>query len=137
MSAITAILASLCLRPSARDPTPHSLLLKTKAKVQFDRAVTERSKLFFSVFQPSNLAQFQPFFPVSTVRSAEGRKCESRAAQNRGPRQARCWLGGVEIRRATNCHRERAAKLPRVERSKSRQSLYHISANCQLLIASC
>jgi hypothetical protein len=34
----------------------------------------------------------------------------SRAAQNRGPRQARCWLGGVEIRRTSNCHRERAAK---------------------------
>jgi hypothetical protein len=27
----------------------------------------------------------------------------------RGPRRARCWLGGVEIRRATNCHRERPA----------------------------
>jgi len=37
---------------------------------------------------------------------------------NRGPRQARCWLGGVEIRRASSCHRERAAQ-PGVERSKS------------------
>jgi hypothetical protein len=42
----------------------------------------------------------------------------SGAAQNRGPRRARSWLGGVEIRRASTCHRERAAK-PGVERSKS------------------
>jgi hypothetical protein len=33
---------------------------------------------------------------------------QSRAAQNRGPRRARCWLSGVEIRRATTRHPERA-----------------------------
>jgi hypothetical protein len=49
-------------------------LLKTKIKVQFDRAVTERSKGSFSIFQWSNLAQFQPSFSDFTVRSAEGRK---------------------------------------------------------------
>jgi len=73
MSAIPAILAALCLRPSAIDPTPLDVLLKTKAKPQFDRAVTERSKPFFPVFQGFNQAQFQPCFPVFTVRSAEGR----------------------------------------------------------------
>jgi len=73
MSAIPAILAALCLRPSARDPTPHRALLKTKAEPQFDRTVTDRSKAFSPVFQPSNLAQFQPDFSVFTVRSAEGR----------------------------------------------------------------
>ena len=66
--------AAPCLRPSARDPPPIEPLLKTKAKVQFDRAVTERLKFLFSVFQSSNQAQFQPCFLVSAVRSAEGRK---------------------------------------------------------------
>ncbi|MGH9636481.1 MAG: hypothetical protein ACRD72_16745, partial [Candidatus Angelobacter sp.] len=46
----------------------------TKINVQFDRAVTERSKLFFSVFQPSNRAQFQPCFLFLGIQSAEGRK---------------------------------------------------------------
>jgi hypothetical protein len=36
---ITAILATLCLCPSAIDPPPKSALLKTKAKVQFDWTV--------------------------------------------------------------------------------------------------
>src|SRR5579864_776148 len=67
------LFASLCLRPSARDPTPHSALLKTKAQPQFDRAVTDRSNPFFRVFQGSNPAQFPPLFFVFTVRSAEGR----------------------------------------------------------------
>jgi hypothetical protein len=71
--AITAILAACCLRPSATDPTPHRALLKTKAKVQFDRAVTDRSKPFFPVFQDFYPAQFQPCFSVFAVRSAEGR----------------------------------------------------------------
>jgi hypothetical protein len=70
--AMSAILAALCLRPSAGDPTPHRALLKTKAEVQFDRAVTERSKPFLPVFQGSNCGQFQPCFLVFTVRSAEG-----------------------------------------------------------------
>jgi hypothetical protein len=48
-------------------------LLKTKAKVQFDRAVTDRSKPFFPVFQDFYPAQFQPCFSVFAVRSAEGR----------------------------------------------------------------
>jgi hypothetical protein len=65
--------AALCLRPSARTPPPISALLKTKAEVQFDRTVTDRSKLLFCVFQPSNPAQFQPCFWLLTVRSAEGR----------------------------------------------------------------
>jgi hypothetical protein len=47
MSAIAAILAALCLRLSARAPTPIALLLKTKAKPHFDRTVTDRSKGFF------------------------------------------------------------------------------------------
>lgn len=50
-------------------------MLKTKTKVQFDRAVTERSKAFFGIFQWSNPPQFQPSFSGFTVRSAEGRKC--------------------------------------------------------------
>jgi hypothetical protein len=67
------LFTTFCLRPSARRPPPIEGLLKTKGKPQFDRAVTELSKLVFCVFQPSNLAQFSALFPVSTVRSAEGR----------------------------------------------------------------
>jgi hypothetical protein len=47
--------------------------LKTKAEPQFDRPVKSLSTSLFSVFQGSNRGQFGPFFPVSTVRSAEGR----------------------------------------------------------------
>jgi len=42
--------AALCLRPSARDPTPHRTLLQTKAKPQFDRAVDRTVEAFFIVF---------------------------------------------------------------------------------------
>ena len=71
------ILTTFCLRPSACDPTPHSTLLKTKAKPQFERTVDRTVEGFFRVFQPSNRAQFQACFPVLTVRSAEGRKPET------------------------------------------------------------
>jgi hypothetical protein len=43
--------AALCLRPSASPPSPIAPLLKTKTKVQFDRAVTERSKPLIPVFR--------------------------------------------------------------------------------------
>jgi hypothetical protein len=72
--AITAIFAALCLRPPARDPTPYRPLLKTNAKVEFDRTVTERSKFVFRVFRRSNQVHFLACFFVFTVRSAEGRK---------------------------------------------------------------
>jgi hypothetical protein len=51
MSAITAIPAALCLRPSARDPPPISALLKTKIKPQFDRAVDRAVEALFPIFQ--------------------------------------------------------------------------------------
>src|SRR5579864_8566942 len=44
-------------------PHPLDVLLITKAKPQFDRAVTERSKPFFHVFRGSNRRQFWPCFP--------------------------------------------------------------------------
>src|SRR5438270_10864661 len=94
MSAITAILTTLCLRPSARTPPPHSTLLKTNIKPQFDRAVTERSKPFSCVFQGFNRGQFQPCFLVFTVRSAAGRKLVKAARRNN--------------RRASKRHPERA-----------------------------
>jgi hypothetical protein len=49
-------------------------LLKTKVKPKFDRAVTDRSKPFFSVFHVSNSSQCQLLFSSFTVRSAEGYK---------------------------------------------------------------
>jgi hypothetical protein len=72
--AISAILATLCLRPSAKTPPPIALLLKTKAKVQFDRTVDRAVEAFFPVFQGSNPVQFQPSFSIFAVRSAEGYK---------------------------------------------------------------
>jgi hypothetical protein len=66
-----------------------------------------------------------PMFPIFVPycsRCLGGRSCISDRARCRrsrrswklrgatpGPRRARCWLGEVEIRRATNCHRERPA----------------------------
>jgi hypothetical protein len=66
--------ATLCLCPSARNPTPLALLLKRKVKPQFERTVKRLSMPFFSLFLGSNPAQFQPSFSVFTVRSAEGYK---------------------------------------------------------------
>jgi hypothetical protein len=68
-----SLFAALCLRPSAKDPTPLDVLLKTKVKPQFDRAVDRTVEGLFSVFQGFNPAQFQPCFSVFAVRSAEGR----------------------------------------------------------------
>jgi hypothetical protein len=65
---------ALCLRPSARTPPPIALLLKTKAKPQFDRTVDQAVEALFGVFQPPNHDQFQHCFFVFTVRSAEGRR---------------------------------------------------------------
>jgi hypothetical protein len=95
MSAITAILATLCLRPSATDPTPLDVLLKTKAQPQFERPVKSLSPPHLYVFQGFNRGQFPACFLVFTVRSAEGRKLVKAARRNN--------------RRATRCHRERAA----------------------------
>jgi len=64
---------ALCLRPSATTPPPISILLKTKAEVQFDKTVTRQSKPVFLVFEGLNPVQFQPCFSVFAVRSAEGR----------------------------------------------------------------
>jgi hypothetical protein len=85
---------SLCLRPSARTPPGVGVLLITKAQPQFDRAVTERSKLFFAVFQRSKSAQFQPVFFVFTVRSAEGRNalCSPQCKRSTANPPANCHL---------------------------------------------
>jgi hypothetical protein len=53
--------------PSARDSTPHSVLLKTKAKVQFDRTVTDRSKPFFARFTLPNRCHFAGLFALVTL----------------------------------------------------------------------
>jgi hypothetical protein len=43
----SAISATLCLCPSASTPPGILFLLQTKGEVQFDRAMTARSKPFF------------------------------------------------------------------------------------------
>jgi hypothetical protein len=73
MSRSPDLFAALCLRPSARNPTPLTLLLITKAQPQFDSPVDRTVVAFLRVFQWSNLVQFQPSFSAFTVRSAEGR----------------------------------------------------------------
>jgi hypothetical protein len=70
---ITRCLAALCLRPSATDPTPLDVLLKTKAKPKIERTVESLSVCIFHVFQGSNRSQFRLCFLVPAVRSAEGR----------------------------------------------------------------
>jgi hypothetical protein len=64
----------------SQTPTPIDVLLKTKARSQFDRTVTERSKLFFPFFNGPIWAQFQRRFLVSAVRSAEGRNTAASSA---------------------------------------------------------
>ena len=41
---------ALCLRPSAIDPTPHSVLLKTKVKVPFERPIKRPIEAIFLRF---------------------------------------------------------------------------------------
>jgi hypothetical protein len=116
MTAITAIFATLCM---ILQPATHPgvrLLLITKAKVHFDRTVTERSMPFFSLLQGSNPVQFQPSFSVFTVRSAEGRKVMTPRGAIPGPPTSLVFgLAGWNNRRATTCHREQ----PGAERSKT------------------
>src|SRR5579859_8301552 len=50
--------------PSARHPPSIGALLKTKVKVQFDRAVTERSKPFFYRFASLIGVIFLVFLPL-------------------------------------------------------------------------
>jgi len=87
----------LCLRPSATDPTPHRALLKTKAKVQFERPVKRLSKPFFYVFQQSNPTQFQPSFRALTVRSAEGRKLPKNTKRNGFPLRKICCYSNRHV----------------------------------------
>ena len=72
-SAKTTLQPSACLPRYIAHPGV-GLLLKTKAQPQFDRTVTDRSKLLFCPFHHFNLLQFHPVFLVLTVRSAEGRR---------------------------------------------------------------
>jgi hypothetical protein len=102
-------------------------LLKTKAKVPFDRAVDRTVEAFFCLFQRSNLAQFQPDFSVFTVRSAEGRKCESPARKTGVPDKPVAGLAGWKFAALQTVIVSERRSLPRVERSKARQSLHHIS----------
>jgi hypothetical protein len=79
MSAITAI-GALCAPqpsayvPSARHPPPIGVLLKTNVKVQFDRAVTERSKSLFCRFCLSNRRHFAGLFALATLCLLSGRQ---------------------------------------------------------------
>jgi len=98
-------LATLCLCPSAGDLTPHSVLLKTKVKPQFERPVKRLSMSFFSVFQGSNSRSISAAFFVFTVRSAEGYK------PFQLPCSTRPYLGGRQPG-ATSFFCQRTCPLP-------------------------
>jgi hypothetical protein len=72
--------AAFCLHPSAHDPPGGSRFVANKDSTAIRPNGDRTVESLFSVFQPSNPAQFQPDFFVLTVRSAEGRKGRS------------CWL---------------------------------------------
>jgi hypothetical protein len=67
MSAIPAILAALCLCTLSPLTHPHSVLLKTKAKAQFERTVERLSKPFFCRFCQSNRYHFAGLFALVTL----------------------------------------------------------------------
>jgi hypothetical protein len=69
---ISAIFVALCLRPSAIDPHPISVLLKTNTKPQFDRTVDRAVEAFFRVFSRLKSGPISATFFVFTVGSAEG-----------------------------------------------------------------
>jgi len=115
------IFAALCLRPSARDPTPLDVLLKTKVKPQFDRAVdrtVDALFLRFSGLQSGSISAFVFSFLLS------GRQ-----------RVATAGSRAAQLRRASNCHRERAAN--RESNDLNPGEARTSTAICHLLIASC
>jgi hypothetical protein len=59
---ITRSFTTLCLRPSARPPPPIALLLQTKIKVPFDRAVDRAVEALFRVFPMPNRVSFNLSF---------------------------------------------------------------------------
>jgi len=77
MSALTAILAALCLRPSAKTPTPHSTFVENKSPTPIrpsgDRTV-EASFLRFSGFQLRSISALFSRFncPVGRGSQTEG-----------------------------------------------------------------
>jgi len=80
---IPAILAIMAILAISGDPLPMypqpdthplSVLLKTNVKVQFDRAVTERSKPFFHRFCQSNQCHFAGLFALVTLCQLCGRQ---------------------------------------------------------------
>jgi hypothetical protein len=58
------LFATLCLRPSARTPPPISVLLKTKAKPQFDRTVDRAVEAFFTFLRASIRLNFSLVFSL-------------------------------------------------------------------------
>jgi hypothetical protein len=73
IAAIQAILAALCLCPSATTPPPISVLLQTNGELQFERTVERLSTSLFLVLSSSNPVQFQPLAVSCRLQSAEGR----------------------------------------------------------------
>jgi len=97
------------LRPSAcvaqpAPPPPIGVLLKTKAKVQFDRTVTERSKLFFGRFTLSNRCHFAGLFTLVTLCRCIDRQWvatfQKLRGANPGPPTSPvlAWRGGIPPR---------------------------------------
>jgi hypothetical protein len=65
-------------------PPPPNAFVDNKGPTPIRPSGHRTVEVFVCVFQRSNRAQFQPAFPVFTVRSAEGRKAYSISALARG-----------------------------------------------------
>jgi hypothetical protein len=132
--AITAILQPSACVPQPRPPPPHRALLKTKAKVQFDRAVTERSKVFFCVFGGQICLNFSLVFSLLLFGRQRVANCEvARRKTGAPPSPVLAWRGGISP--AAPCHRflpmaegrsperdRRGPAQPGAERSKSSEA---------------
>jgi hypothetical protein len=73
--------APLCLRLSARTPPGIDVLLQTKGELNFDRAVTERSKLFSADYRVPICFIADPILMILLPLSAEGYRFDSAGSQ--------------------------------------------------------
>src|SRR6478735_6956501 len=109
----------------SQDPTPHKRFVENKSQTPIRKACQKPVDPSFSRFSGLQSGSFSALFSRFYCPVGRGsQRTESCGAQNRGPRPARFWLGGVD-RRAQN-HRLKK----RCERSA-------YGGFGQLLIANC
>jgi len=75
------IFTALCLRPSARDPTPLKRFVETKAQPQFDSPFDRPVEAFLAFFRGQIRFNFSLLFPLLLFGRQRVATCKSRAAQ--------------------------------------------------------